>query len=476
MSWEMVAGVEVHVELATKTKIFCGCANVFGAEPNTLICPVCTGMPGALPVLNRQVVEYALRTGLALGCHIAPQTAFDRKSYFYPDLPKAYQISQLHLPICQNGGLEIETTKGKKKIRIRQIHIEEDAGKLIHHPTQPYTLVDFNRCGVPLLEIVSQPDLSEADEVIAYLESLREILLFLGVSDCKMQEGSLRVDLNVSVRRQGSKEPSVPTEVKNLNSFQAVGRAMRWEAARQIQVLEAGGKILRETRRWDDETKQGIVLRSKEEAEHYRYMPEPDLPMFVIDQDWVEQVRKNLPELPREKRIRYQKEMGISHQDACTLTTSRQMAALFEKTATLCQNPREACHLIVGEVARLCTETATQPEDLKIDAQKLASLIGMMESGQINRTVGKEVMEQIFLHDIDPQVYVAQKGLAMINDPDLVEAAVRRVIKEQAKSVADYRSGKEKAFRYLVGQVMKSLKGKADPALVHQMLHKLLGE
>ncbi len=474
MSWEMVAGVEVHVELATKTKVFCGCANAFGAEPNTFICPVCTGMPGALPTLNRQVVEYALRAGLALGCDIAPQTAFDRKNYFYPDLPKAYQISQLSLPICQNGSLEIETKQGTKQIRIRQIHIEEDTGKLMHHPTQPYTLVDFNRCGVPLLEIVSQPDISDADEAIAYLENLREILLFLGVSDCKMQEGSLRVDLNVSVRRQGSKEPSVPTELKNINSFQAVGRAIRWEAARQIQVLEAGGKIQRETRRWDDANNRGIVLRSKEEAEQYRYMPEPDLPVLVIDHGWIERVQRELPELPREKRIRYQKEMGISHQQACTLTGSPQMAALFEQTAALCRNPREAAHLIAGEVARLCTETATRPEDLKVDAEKLAALADMIDSGRINRTVGKEVAERIFRLNVDPETYVAEHGLAMVSDPNVVEAAVRRVLREQTKSVADYRNGKERAFGYLVGQVMKSLKGKGDPALVHRVLHQLL--
>ncbi len=476
MSWEIVAGVEVHVELSTNTKIFCGCANAFGAEPNTLICPVCTGMPGALPVLNRRVVEYALRAGLALDCDIARRTTFDRKNYFYPDLPKAYQISQLHLPICQNGWLEIETPTGSKRIGIRQIHMEEDAGKLIHHPTRPCTLVDYNRCGVPLLEIVSQPDFTAAHEVIAYLKSLREILLFLGVSDCKMQEGSLRVDLNVSVRHKGSGEQGIPTEMKNISSFQAVGRAMVWEGARQIQLLESGEEVLRETRRWDDGKNQGFVLRSKGGAEDYRYLPDPDLPILEITQEQVEQLRSTLPELPRNKRARYQREMGLSPQDARTLTASREVAALFEKTTALCQNPQEAANLIVGDLARLCTETATLPEDLQVDAAKLAALIVMIRSGKINRTVGKEVLEQIFFHDADPAVYVAQKGLAMVDDPALVEAAVRQVVEANPKSVSDYQNGKKKAFGYLVGQVMRSLKGKGDPALVNGILRELLEE
>lgn len=474
--YEVVCGLEVHVELATQSKIFCGCTTAFGGEPNTHLCPVCTGMPGTLPALNRQVAEFAIRTGLALGCAITRYNKFDRKNYFYPDLPKAYQVSQLYLPICTGGGLKISGKGFRKTVGIHEIHMEEDAGKLLHDPWEDCTLVDYNRCGVPLLEIVSEPDLRSADEVVAYLEKLREILLFLGVSDCKMQEGSMRADINLSVRPLGRQELGTRTEMKNMNSFKAIHRAVRFEAKRQIELLEEGGSIQQETRRWDDNKDSSFAMRSKENAQDYRYFPEPDLLPIAIGDDWIEAVKKEMPELPGAKRARYKRDFQLPDYDALTLTSSREIAALFEQTTAICGKPKEVSNIIMTEVMRLLTDTATLPEDLSLDPAKLAKLVTMIAGGEINRTVGKEVLEKIFREDVDPAAYVKAQGLAMVNDSALVEQAVQKALQANPHSVADYRGGKEKAFGFLVGQVMRELKGKADPQAVNRVLREKLGE
>lgn len=473
IEYEIVVGLEVHVELSTKSKIFCGCTTAFGGEPNTHVCPVCSGMPGTLPVLNRQVVEYAIRTGLALNCAITRGGKFDRKNYFYPDLPKAYQVSQLYFPICRNGGLEIETPTGKKTIGIHEIHMEEDAGKLIHDPWDDCTLVDYNRCGVPLLEIVSEPDLRSAGEVISYLEKLREILLFLRVSDCKMQEGSIRADVNLSVRKPGE-DFGTRTEMKNMNSFKMIHRAVEYEAKRQIEVLEGGGRIIQETRRWDDNKDASFSMRTKENAQDYRYFPEPDLLPLEIGEGWIERVRAELPELPERKRERYRTVLGLSDYDARQLTSSREMSTLFEEVASLSGQGKETANLLMTELMRLMGEDGILPEALSLDAAKTAKLIGMTVSGAINRNTAKEVFEQIFHEDVDPEAYVREKGLLMVEDGGLIEAAVEEALAGNPKSVKDFLGGKEKAYGFLVGQVMRQLKGKANPQAVNRILAERL--
>ena len=471
--YEMVAGLEVHVELATESKIFCGCTTKFGGEPNTHICPVCTGMPGALPVLNRQVLEFAIRTGVTLSCDITRVNKFDRKNYYYPDLPKAYQISQLYLPICRNGSLEVEADGGTKTIRIHEIHMEEDAGKLVHDHLDNYTSVDYNRCGVPLLEIVSEPDFRSAGEIISYLEKLREILIYLGVSDCKMQEGSMRADVNLSVREPGG-EMGTRTEMKNMNSIKAIHRAVLYETARQIELLESGGSVVQETRRWDDDKGESFSMRTKENAQEYRYFPEPDLLPMEISEAWIESVAANIPELPEQKRARYRKDMGLSEPDAEVLTSARELARLFEETTALCNEPREAANLIIVEIMRLCTDSATPAESIKIDAKKIAALIELVVNGKINRTVSKQVLERIFYDDADPLTFVREQGLLMLDDPELLARTVSDVLSENSRSIEDYKSGKEKAFGYLMGQIMRALKNKADPKAVSAELRAQL--
>lgn len=474
MKYEMIAGLEVHTELSTKTKIFCGCTTAFGGEPNTRVCPVCAGMPGTLPALNEKVVEFALRTGLALNCEITKHTKFDRKNYFYPDLPKAYQISQLYLPICRNGSLEISCEAGTKSIGIHEIHMEEDAGKLIHDPVDDCTLIDYNRCGVPLLEIVSEPDFRSADEVIAYLERLREILMYLGVSDCKMQEGSMRADINISVRPAGQKELGTRTEMKNMNSFKAIHRAVLYETKRQIEVLESGGKIIQETRRWDDNKETAFAMRAKENAQDYRYFPEPDLPAVEISAEMLSAIKENLPELPESKRARYQTEYGLSENDARVLTSARELAFLFEETTAICKKPKEVSNMIMVELMRLLSETNTLPESLNMDPAKLAALIDLITEGIINRNTGKTVLEEIFRNNVEPEAYVKENGLLMLTSSSLIADAIDKVLTENQKSVDDYRNGKEKAFGFLVGQTMKALKGKADPRMVNRGLREKL--
>ncbi len=473
--YETVIGLEVHVELATRTKIFCSCSTRFGGAPNTHTCPVCTGMPGSLPVLNRKVVEYAMAVGLAANCQINQLCKFDRKNYFYPDNPQNYQISQLYLPICHDGWVEIETAQGqKKKIGIHEIHMEEDAGKLIHDEWEDCSLVDYNRSGVPLIEIVSEPDMRSANEVIAYLEKLRLMIQYLGASDCKLQEGSMRADVNLSVREAGSSELGTRTEMKNLNSFKAIARAIEGERQRQIELLEDGKAVTQETRRWDDNKESSKPMRSKEDAKDYRYFPDPDLPPVVISDQWIEKVRAAQPELRDEKMERYQKEYGLPAYDASILTESKAMADLFEETVKLCKKPKEASNWLMVEAMRLLKEKAMEPEEMGLSAASLAALIDMVESKEINRTIAKTVFQEMFDQDLDPRQYVKDHGLGMVSDDGALKEAIARVIEENPQSVADYKSGKTKAMGYLVGQTMKAMKGKADPASVSSMVKEML--
>ena len=472
--YETVIGLEVHVELATKTKIFCGCSTQFGGEPNTHTCPVCTGMPGSLPVLNKQVVEYAAAVGLATNCTITQYCKFDRKNYFYPDNPQNYQISQLYLPICRNGGIEIETENGKKTIGIHEIHMEEDAGKLIHDEWEECTLVDFNRSGVPLIEIVSEPDMRSAEEVIAYLEKLRLIIQYLGASDCKLQEGSMRADVNLSVREVGAEQFGTRTEMKNLNSFRAIARAIEGEKNRQIDIIEDGGKVVQETRRWDDNKECSYAMRSKEDAQDYRYFPEPDLVPVVISDEWLDEIRAKQPEFCDEKRVRYKEEFGIPDYDINIITSEKRMADLFEETIALGCWPKEVSNWLMVETMRLLKEKEMDASDISFSPEHLAALIGLVDQGKISRTVAKEVFEIMFDEDMDPAVYVEEKGLCMVQDEGALRTTIEEIVKNNPQSVEDYKNGKKKAIGFLVGQTMKAMKGKADPAMINQILGELL--
>lgn len=472
--YETVIGLEVHVELATKTKIFCSCSTEFGGAPNTHTCPVCTGMPGSLPVLNKQVVEYATAIGLATNCEITKVCKFDRKNYFYPDNPQNYQISQLYLPIARNGYVEIEVGNTKKKVRIHEMHMEEDAGKLIHDEWDDTSLVDYNRSGVPLVEIVSEPDMRSADEVIAYLEKLRMIIQYLGASDCKLQEGSMRADVNLSVREMGSGKFGTRTEMKNLNSFKAIARAIDGERQRQIDLLEAGREVIQETRRWDDNKESSHAMRSKEDAQDYRYFPEPDLVPIVISDEWIAEIKARQPELRTEKLERYKKEFDIPQYDAEIITGSKKLADIFEATTAICKKPKKVSNWLMVETLRLLKENDMEPEDIRFSPENLAKLIELTDAGTINSSVAKEVFEKIFTEDVDPDKYVEEKGLKTVNDTGALQAVVEKVIADNPQAVADYKGGKEKALGALVGQTMKAMKGKANPGMVNQMLKELL--
>lgn len=472
--YETVIGLEVHVELATKTKIFCGCPAAFGGAPNTHVCPVCTGMPGTLPVLNKKVLEYAVAVGLAANCRISEYCKFDRKNYFYPDNPQNYQISQLYLPICTDGGVEIETEAGKKTIGIHEIHMEEDAGKLIHDEWEDCSLVDYNRSGVPLLEIVSRPDMRNAEEVIAYLEKLRMMIQYLGASDCKLQEGSMRADVNLSVREEGAEKYGTRTEMKNLNSFRAIRRAIEGERERQMELLEAGGRVIQETRRWDDNKGESYAMRSKEDAKDYRYFPDPDLPPIVIDKAWLEEMKKAQPEFRPEKIKRYQKEYDIPDYDIEIITASKRMADIFEETVERCGQPKKVSNWLMVETLRLLKENGMEPEDIRFSPENLAKLIKMTDAKEINSSVAKEVFEAMFDRNADPEKYVEEQGLKTVNDESALREAVEKAIAGNPKSVEDYRNGKEKAIGFLVGQTMKEMKGKADPGEVNKLLREWL--
>ncbi len=472
--YETVIGLEVHVELATKTKIFCGCSTAFGGEANTHTCPVCTGMPGSLPVLNRQVLEHAVAVGIATGCNITRYCKFDRKNYFYPDNPQNYQISQLYLPVCRDGRVEIETETGKKFVGIHEIHMEEDAGKLIHDEWNDCSLVDFNRSGVPLIEIVSEPDMRSADEVIACLEKLRMIIQYLGASDCKLQEGSMRADVNLSVRKAGAKEYGTRTEMKNLNSFKAIKRAIEGERARQIDLLESGEKVVQETRRWDDVKGESYAMRSKEDAQDYRYFPDPDLVPVVIDEAFLEKIREKQPEFREEKMVRYKEEFDIPDYDIEIITGSKHMADIFEATVALGSQPKKVSNWLMVETLRLLKENDMDPEDICFSPENLAKLIALTDAKAVNSSVAKEVFEVMFKEDIDPESYVEEKGLKTVNDEGALKKTVEEIIAANPQSVEDYRKGKEKAIGFLVGQTMKAMKGKADPGMVNRLLKELL--
>ena len=472
--YETVIGLEVHVELATKTKIFCGCSTAFGGAPNTHTCPVCTGMPGSLPVLNKQVVEYAMGIGLATHCDITRVCKFDRKNYFYPDNPQNYQISQLYQPIARNGYVEITVGDTKKKVRIHEMHMEEDAGKLVHDEWDDTSLVDFNRSGVPLVEIVSEPDMRSSEEVIAYLEKLRTIIQYLGASDCKLQEGSMRADVNLSVREVGTQEFGTRTEMKNLNSFKAIARAIEGERERQIELIEEGKQVVQETRRWDDNKEHSYAMRSKEDAQDYRYFPEPDLVPIVISDEWIEKIKSQQPELRTEKLERYKEQFDIPQYDAEIITGSKKMADLFEATTAICEKPKKVANWLIGETFRLMKDNGMEPEDLTFSPENLAKLIDLAEAGTINSSVAKDVFKQIFHEDIDPEKYVEEHGLKMVNDEGALRETAAKVIADNPQAVADFKGGKEKAIGALLGQTMRAMKGKANPGMVNQVLRELL--
>ena len=472
--YETVIGLEVHVELATKTKIFCGCTTGFGGAPNTHTCPVCTGMPGSLPVLNKQVVEYAMAVGLATNCKITQYCKFDRKNYFYPDNPQNYQISQLYLPICRDGHVDIETPAGKKSIGIHEIHMEEDAGKLVHDDWEDCSLVDFNRSGVPLIEIVSEPDMRSAEEVIAYLEKLRMTIQYLGASDCKLNEGSMRADVNLSVREVGTSEFGTRTEMKNLNSFKAISRAIGGERARQIELIEEGKKVIQETRRWDDNKEYSYAMRSKEDAQDYRYFPDPDLVPVSISDEWISEVKARQPELQEEKAARYKKEFDIPEYDINIITSSKSLADMFEAATAICHNAKKVSNWLMVETMRLLKEKEMEPEDITFTPENLAALIQLTDENAINSTVAKEVFEKMFSEDIDVEQYVEENGLRTVNDAGALRETIEKVIAENPQSVSDYQAGKTKAIGFLVGQTMKAMKGKADPGMVNQILKELL--
>lgn len=472
--YEVVIGLEVHVELNTATKIFCNCSTEFGAAPNTHVCPVCSGMPGVLPVLNKGVLQRAVAVGLATNCTITQKCKFDRKNYFYPDLPKAFQTSQLYLPICRNGYLEIATAEGAKKVRIHEIHMEEDAGKLNHEAQSGSTLIDFNRCGVPLLEIVSEPDMTCADDVLAYLEKLKSTLEYLNVSDCKMQEGSMRADVNLSVRRVGDAELGTRTETKNMNSFKAIARAIEYEIFRQIELLEDGGQVLQETRRWDDERGVGYAMRSKENAHDYRYFPEPDLAPINISDEWLEEIRGTIPELPDQKQARYVADYKLSDYDAAQLTRYRKLAEIFESAVQLGAASKEAANLLIGDCLRLLNAEGKEAADLTFEPKNLAELLKLVAAGTINKTTAKAVFELIYADNIDPVAYVKENGLEMVSDDGALDAMIDEVIAANPKSVADYQGGKKAALGFLVGQIMKASKGKADAGKVNAKLREKL--
>lgn len=464
------------MELATRTKIFCGCPTQFGGAPNTHTCPVCTGMPGALPVLNKKVVEFAASVGLATNCTVSAYCKFDRKNYFYPDNPQNYQISQLYLPICREGYVEIDAGAGKekKKIRIHEIHMEEDAGKLIHDEWEDCSLVDYNRSGVPLIEIVSEPDMRSADEVIAYLEKLRLIVRYLGASDCKLQEGSMRADVNLSVREAGSQMLGTRTEMKNLNSFKAIARAIEGERDRQIELLEQGRSVVQETRRWDDNKEDSRAMRSKEDAKDYRYFPDPDLPPVEIGAEWLERMRAELPELREEKLERLRRETDIPEYDLELLTASRHMADIFEETVTLGAPAKEASNWLLGETMRMLKERELDPEEIRFSPAHLAKLISLVEDRTVNRTAAKEIFEEMFDRDVEPESHAREKGLLTVHDEAGLRTIIEKLFGENLKSVEDYRAGKERALGFLIGQTMKASRGKADPVRVKEIWLELL--
>lgn len=475
MKFESVIGLEVHAELSTKTKIYCGCTTEFGGQPNTHVCPVCLGLPGSLPHLNKKVVEYGVKAGLALNCKIHNISRMDRKNYFYPDNPKNYQITQDELPLCFDGYIEIELENGeKKKVGIERIHIEEDAGKLLH--TAAGTLIDYNRAGVPLIEIVTRPDLRSPEEATLYLQKLKSILSSIGVSDVKMEEGSLRCDGNISIRPEGSREFGVKSEIKNMNSFKALEKALSYEYDRQIKAVNSGEKLFVETRRWDDTKGETIVMRNKEQANDYRYFPEGDLVTLNVDVKWIEEIRSTIPELPHEMAERFVKEFGIPRYDASVLTLTLAMAEFFENTASLSGDAKSASNWLMGDISRLMNEKNMSAEDLKFTPEALADLIKLINSGTISNNIGKKLIEEMFETGKNPKKIVEEKGLVQNNDETAIREAVVRVLQNNPKVIEDYKSGKRNIGGFVVGLVMKETKGKANPQIANKLVNEELNK
>lgn len=478
MKYEAVIGLEVHTELQTKTKIFCSCRTSFGADPNTNVCPVCLGLPGVLPVLNKKVLEYAVRAGLALNCEISRFSKFDRKNYYYPDLPKNFQTSQFDLPICEHGYLDVEVEGEKRRIRITRAHMEEDAGKLVHHGTSitdsDYSLVDYNRTGTPLLEIVSEPDMRSAKEAVAYMEKMRAILQYVGISDCRMEEGSLRCDANVSVRPVGQKELGTKTEIKNINSFKGVERAIEYEAMRQAELLEDGGKVVQETRTWDE--KEGVTksMRTKEEANDYRYFPEPDLVPFTVSDEYIENIRKSLPELPDARKERYMKEFGLSSEDAVFMTNDKATADYFEAAVDAGADPKACVNWLMGEFASQLSTDGIEIAKAPVSAENLAALLKLISKGTISGKIAKKVFATMWKEGGNPEEIVKAQGFVQISDTAELSKLVDEVVGKNPKAVEDFKAGKKKAVGALVGQIMKATKGKANPRVINELLNKKL--
>ena len=467
--YEAVIGLEVHAELSTKSKIFCSCSTEFGGDPNTHCCPICMAMPGTLPVLNEKVVEYAVKAGLATNCEISRNSKNDRKNYFYPDLPKAYQISQYDMPLCENGYVEIETENGTKKIRLLRIHIEEDAGKLNHDPYRGGSLVDLNRAGVPLIETVSMPDLSSSAEAEAYLRKLKSIFEYIEVSDCKMQEGSLRADVNVSIRKKGNTKLGTRTEMKNMNSFKSIVRGIEYEINRQVEVLDNGGVIEQETLRWDDALGKTFSMRDKEDAQDYRYFPDPDLVAIRLSDEYIEEIRRNLPELPESRRKRYIEEFKLPEYDAKMITASKYLSNMFEKAVEICNNPKSVSNWIMSDIARILNEKELEPSEIPFTAEELGELVVLIDEGTISSAIAKKVLDELFVNPKSPQKIVEEKGWVQISDEGAIKEVVLRVLENNQQSVADYKAGKDKALGFLVGQAMKETKGKANPQMLNKM-------
>ena len=467
--YEVIIGLEVHSELSTKTKIFCSCPTEFGALPNTQTCPICMAMPGTLPVLNEKVVEYAVKAGLATNCEISRNSKNDRKNYFYPDLPKSYQISQFDKPLCEHGYVEIEVNGEKKKIRLTRIHIEEDVGKLNHDEFGGGSLVDLNRAGVPLIEIVSEPDLRSAEEVEQYLRKLKSILEYIEVSDCKMQEGSLRADVNVSVRKKGDTKLGTRTEMKNMNSFRSIVRAIEYEVDRQINVLEEGGKIEQETLRWDDVSGKTFSMRDKEDAQDYRYFPDPDLVAIKLSEEYIQNIKDSLPELPESRKERYLRDYGLSEKDANLITASKYLSDLFENATKVCNNPKAVNNWIISDISRILNETEMEPIEIPFDSNQLGKLVLLIDKGTISSSIGKKVLTELFENPRDPEEIIKEKGWIQISDEGAIKEVVLKVLEANPQSIADYKGGKDKALGFLVGQAMKETKGKANPQMLNKM-------
>ncbi|MBQ3414970.1 MAG: Asp-tRNA(Asn)/Glu-tRNA(Gln) amidotransferase subunit GatB [Clostridia bacterium] len=466
--YEVVIGIEVHAELSTKTKIFCSCPTTFGAAPNTQVCPICMAMPGTLPVLNERVVEYAVKAGLATNCEISRDSKNDRKNYFYPDLPKSYQISQYDKPLCMNGYVEIETAEGKKKIGIERIHIEEDTGKLNHDDFGGGSLLDLNRAGVPLIETVSRPDMRSAAEADAYLKKLKSIFEYIEVSDCKMQEASFRADINVSVHKPGTPY-GTRTEMKGMDSFRSITRAIEYEIDRQIEVIENGGKIYQETLRWDDVSGKTFSMRDKEDAQDYRYFPDPDLVAINLSEEYIQNVKESLPELPESRKQRYLEEYNLSEKDANIITSSKYLSDLFEGAIKVCNNPKAVNNWIISDISRILNETEMEPIEIPFDSKQLGKLVILIDKGTISSSIGKKVVTELFENPRDPEEIIKEKGWIQISDEGAIKEVVIKILEANPQSIADYKAGKDRALGFLVGQAMKETKGKANPQMLNKM-------